>query len=196
MKARSASELLDRLAARIEQNLLLARTLDQLPTDRLRERPAPGSWNALECLEHLNRLNAPYHARIHDALEGAADKPAVATFTSSWVGNKMAASMKPVPGTKPVPTLKRMNPAGAVLDRSILERFQADERQLRAFIERARHVNLNRVKIRSPLAWILRLRLGDTLRLLTYHDWRHLEQACRAAGVPVEQEITGSACKV
>ncbi|WP_116108035.1 DinB family protein [Lewinella sp. IMCC34191] len=185
MKARSAPELLDRLAARVEENLLLARTLAQLSTDRLRERPAAGNWNALECLEHLNRLNAPYHDRIHAALEVAGDKPAVASFTSSWVGNKMAASMKPVPGTRPVPTLKKMNPAGATLDRSVLDRFLADERQLRAFIDRAREVDLNRVKIRSPLAWILRLRLGDTLRLLVHHDWRHLEQACRAAGVPV-----------
>ncbi|MGB3800065.1 MAG: DinB family protein [Lewinella sp.] len=185
MKARSTTELLDRLQSRIEENLLLARKLAQLPTDQLRKRPAPGSWNALECLEHLNRLNAPYHERIFAALDNAGSRPAVATFTSGWIGNKMAASMKPVPGTKAVPTLKKMNPAGAVLDRSILDRFLADERQLRGFIDRARNVNLNRVKIRSPLVWILRLRLGDTLRLLTYHDWRHLEQACRAAGVSV-----------
>ena len=186
MKERSAPELLDKLENRTEQNLLLARSLAQLPTERLRQRPAPGKWSALECLEHLNRLNAPYHERIAAALAEAADKPAVPTFTSSWIGNKMATSMKPVPGTKAVPTLQKMNPVGTALDRSVLDRFLADERQLKAFIGQARRVNLNRVKIRSPLAWVLRLRLGDTLRLLTYHDWRHLEQACRAAGVPVE----------
>ncbi|WP_116128173.1 DinB family protein [Lewinella sp. IMCC34183] len=187
MKARSATELLDHLETRTEENLSLARTLAQLPTEQLRKRPAADRWNALECLEHLNRLNGPYHARIFAALEAAGDKPAVATFTSTWIGNKLASSMKPVQGTRPVPTTKKMNPRGAVLDRSILDRFLADERQLRNFIERAREVDLNRVKIRSPLAWIIRLRLGDALRLLTYHDWRHLEQACRAVGVPVPQ---------
>ena len=189
MKARSAPELLHRLENRTEQNLLLARSLAQLPTDRLRQRPAPGNWNALECLEHLNRLNAPYHERIAGALADASDKPAVPTFTSSWIGNKMATSMKPVPGTKAVPTLQKMNPLGVSLDRSVLDRFVADQRQLKDFIVQARGVNLNRVKIRSPLAWVLRLRLGDTLRLLTYHDWRHLEQACRAAGVPVGEAV-------
>jgi hypothetical protein len=41
-------------------------------------------------------------------------------------------------------------------------------------------VNLTEVKIPTALTFLIKMRLGDVLRMMVYHDWRHVEQAERA----------------
>ncbi|NJB86720.1 hypothetical protein GGR26_002497 [Lewinella marina] len=181
MKPRSATALLNKLADRVRQNEHGARALAGLPETQLRLRPAPGSWNALEAVEHLNCTHAAYFPRVAEALDRTADYPTSPTFTSSWLGNLIASSMKPGPRSRAVPTFNRLNPLNETLDHGVIHRYLTSNRRLAAFIAEARSANLTRLHLRSPLLWVVRLRLGDCLRLLAYHDWRHLEQAGRAA---------------
>ncbi|MGB3549023.1 MAG: hypothetical protein WBA17_18760 [Saprospiraceae bacterium] len=42
---------------------------------------------------------------------------------------------------------------------------------------------MNRTKTAVSITKLIRLRLGDTLRVVVYHNQRHVAQALRAAGM-------------
>jgi hypothetical protein len=77
-----------------------------------------------------------------------------------------------------MPTLKKMNPKQREVDRSILDRFLAKEKELLALLGAMENIdmNLNSCKLTIPL---LKFSLGDTLRFHIYHNERHLQQANR-----------------
>ncbi len=179
MNPRSAPELLDRLDARLRENIALAEKLRQLPDAELQRRPSPKAWSALEAVEHVNIWNGEYLQRIAAALEdhGTSAQP---TFTSSRIGNFFAGGMKPGPKTRKIPTLKRLNPIRRDLDRSVLDHWLAIATRQQQLLGQARGADLTEIIIKTALSSLIRVRLGDVLRMMVYHDWRHLEQAERA----------------
>jgi uncharacterized protein (DUF2249 family) len=48
-------------------------------------------------------------------------------------------------------------------------------------LEIARSKNLNRIRTSISISKLIKLKLGDTLRVVIYHNGRHLQQALRAA---------------
>ena len=181
MTPRSSSELLAKLRERVNLNLAAGERLRALPDEQLNRRAAPKSWSALEAIEHLNRYGDFYHPAFATAIDGASG-PVGETFTSSWLGNKFAAGMKPGPKTRKVKTFPSKNPLGSQLDRGVLDTFVEQQRQLLALLDRAATVDLTRTRVPTTLSRFVNLRLGDGLRTIIYHDWRHTEQALRAAG--------------
>ena len=188
MKARSTTELLDRLEARLRENITLAYALRELPESALRSRPAPEAWCALEAVEHVNIWNADYLERLSKALDQHGTSP-VATFTSSRIGNFFVGTVKPGPKTRKISTLKRLDPVHRDLDHTVLDNWLRQAERQEKMLLKARTADLNRVQIKTALTSLIKMRLGDVLRMMVYHDWRHLEQACRAAGIPVGQTV-------
>ena len=182
MKTTSSTELLDHLEARHAENLRLLNLLRELPDDRLRQQPAAGGWNALQAIEHLNIWTAGYLDRIDEQLRshGTRAKP---TFRSTRIGNFFVKMSKPGPETMKIRTLKAYDTKGRSLDGTVLETFLRNHARLGDLLQRARLADLTEIRITTFLTSLIKMRLGDTLRMLVYHDWRHLEQACRAAGV-------------
>ncbi len=179
MTPRSAPKLLKRLQDRHHKNISLARSLHELPDECLRQRPGPKSWCALEAVEHTNIWNRDYLARVEAALadHGTAARE---TFTSTRLGNFFVSSVKPSPKTRKIPTLKRLNPIHRDLDRKVLDEWLVNSGRLTAVLEEAEWANLNQVKVPTALTSLISLRLGDTLRMMVYHDWRHLRQGWKA----------------
>ncbi len=181
MKARPTTELLDRLEDRLRKNRTLAEQLNLLPDADLQRRPAPGAWSALEAVEHLNIWSGDYLDRVEAALHDHGTRPKD-SFTSSWIGNFFAASVKPGPKTRKLPTLKKLNPIHRDLTRDGLHTWLANCDRLEALLRQSRSADLKRVRIKTVLSSLIHMRLGDILRMMVYHDWRHLEQAARASG--------------
>ena len=181
MTPRSAPHLLAALTARTRANLTAAGQLRQATEAQLTSKPHEKAWNAVECLEHLNRYGDIYLPEIERRLF-AKEYPAAATFTSSWLGNKIAAGMKPGPKTRRVKTFPSKNPLGMQVDRRVIDIFIEQQEWTLRLLEEAASADLTRVKTKTSLP-LLKLRLGDTLRTLVYHNWRHVDQALRAAGM-------------
>ena len=183
MTPRSTSELLTRLRTLNEENLQRLASLRLLPPSALHLRPRPKSWNALECAAHLNKFFEYYGEELRRRIDAAPATPAP-EFTSGWLGNKLAAGMKPGPQTRAVSALPSMNPRNwdGEVDTTELDRLEQNLRTMGELLTAAARVNLTTVKVKTALP-ILRpkIRLGDALRAVVYHDWRHLEQALRAA---------------
>lgn len=174
-------ELLSDLAKRTKEVIEQAEKLDQLPEEALNQRPDEGAWSALECIEHLNRYSRFYLPEIANRMEkGPRSKSS--TFTSSWLGNYFAKTMLPR-ADKPnnMKTFRSMNPAGSELVKSVLRQFIDDQQHMLELLERASDRDLTRIKTGITISKWIKLRLGDTFRVVIYHNQRHLIQAMKAA---------------
>ena len=183
------NEFLNGLQQRVAENLSLLDQLAALPEARLQQRPDPKAWTALEALAHINKFDRAYQRQVERALE-TSHYPSATTFRPGWLGNKVANWARPGARTiklwapKSVNFRKREVRAGTLAD------TQAYSRNLSALIERVRNTDLTRTKVATIETPWIKLRLGDVLRLLANHDWRHIEQAERAtrglAGIRVD----------
>ena len=58
-----------------------------------------------------------------------------------------------------------------------VELFISSQNQLLDILESAKTVNLRKVKVPISISKIVRLRLGDALMFVVYHNERHVQQA-------------------
>lgn len=174
-----SKELIDALIARTVKNRQEAIELKHLARKALNQRPAPGSWNALECIEHLNRYGDFYIPEIKKRLDASTYKKSEA-FKPGLLGNYFSKSMLPK-GNK-MKTFKPMNPIDCALETGVIDTFVRQQNDLLELLEAARLTDLTKVKTAISISKWIKLRLGDTLRVVIYHNHRHLIQARRATG--------------
>ncbi|MDA7803383.1 DinB family protein [Crocinitomix sp.] len=77
-------------------------------------------------------------------------------------------------------TFKEMNANGNILTNKALDQFLTDQEQLLELLDAASALNLTKIKTAISISKLIKLRLGDTFRVVVYHNQRHLEQAKRA----------------
>ncbi len=176
------TDLLADLKQRTLDNQRRVKLMQQLSEERLNQRPAPDSWSGLECIEHLNRYGDFYLPEIQQRL-AASPHPASDQFKSGWLGNYFANSLLPKEKLNNMKTFANMDPMGSELDSSVISTFLQQQEQMLALLEEAKTVNLNKTKTAISITKLIKLRLGDTFRVVIYHNQRHMVQAERAAGL-------------
>lgn len=187
-----AETLIADLIDRTRANMNRAEALRQLPLSALNARTAPERWSALECIEHLNRYGRFYLPEIEQRMK-ASRHPASPDFRSGWLGNYFAKALAPKEKLNHMKTFSTMDPKGSALDAGVLDVFLQQQQQMLLLIDRARRTDLSRVRTAVSFMPLLRLRLGDTFRVVIYHNERHLGQAEReAAGLAHERSLAGS----
>ena len=177
---RDKTIFLQELRVRAQQNLRLLEGLAQLPEEALQARPGDKAWTALEALKHINTFNRAYQGRAAEAIRRNRSTRAPREFRSGFLGGIIANWARPGATTIKLPAPKKVNYHGRPLDREVLEQSLTDARELLDLLDDAESVDLTTTKIGSLEAAWFKLRLGDTLRLIVNHDWRHIEQAERA----------------
>ena len=70
-----------------------------------------------------------------------------------------------------------MNPINSKLDINTLKRFTEQQQQIITLLNNAKTVNLDKTKTAISISKLIRLKLGDTFRVLIYHNERHIKQA-------------------
>lgn len=173
-------QLIEELIKKTRYSLQAAGVFREQDLALLQARNSPDSWNVLECLEHLNRYGNFYHPQIAASL-AASKYPASSqsVFTSGWLGQKMTQAMQPGGKGIKMKTFRAMNPIGSPLDASVVDTFIAQQNTLLSLLPSAKQSNLQKISCPTTLAPWLRLRLGDVLRLVVFHNQRHVEQAER-----------------
>lgn len=174
-------ELLTSLQTLGREHLEFAKNLAWISNERLFSKPGANAWNAPECLEHLNRYFDFYLPELQKRLNVA--KPSKnGRFRSGWLGNYLAQSMLPKPKLNRMKTLAKMNPVHSDTGREAIDIFIANQQQFLDLLERMEPIDLTRTKTAISITPLVQLRLGDTLRFLSYHNERHIQQARRAMG--------------
>ncbi|MEL7120277.1 MAG: DinB family protein [Bacteroidota bacterium] len=149
--------------------------LRNMTDQALNFKPDPESWSILECVEHLNRYGRYYIPEITNRIEQSTHSKAD-DFKSSWLGEYFAKSMLPKEKLNKMKTFKSMNPINSALDRAVLDELIGQQDQLETLLEQAREKNLTKIKTSISISNWIKLRLGDTFRVVIYHNWRHVVQ--------------------
>ncbi|MET3730713.1 DinB family protein [Moheibacter stercoris] len=169
-------QLLEELKELTENHVLLVNKWKELPRENWVQRPNENSWNALECLEHLNYYGNFYLPEIEQQMKSSNFSHSE-HFHSGILGNYFAKSMLPKSKGGKMKTFKEMNPIGKNLDHSVIEHFISQQEKLRELLNLAHQKNLTKIKTSISISKRIKLRLGDTLRIVIYHNERHLQQA-------------------
>ena len=165
------------LIKRTKDHLHQAETFLQQPIDTLNWKENAEKWSILECFEHLNRYGDFYIPEITKRIQAAPKNTATDVFKSGLLGNYFAESMLPKEKLNKMKTFKSMNPAGSTLDKAVIEKFIQQQKQLLNLLEQAQKVNLSKTKTSISISKLIKLKLGDTFRVVIYHNYRHLVQA-------------------
>lgn len=175
-------ELLDDLITITQENIeAVTKATKKLSEKQLTWRPDVGVWNIKEILAHLNSYSKYYHPVFRAKMQSTRFNNSKETFISSPLGRSAWKSMK-LGKRKNVKRKfnapKNYNPTinPELLAGNEVETFLADQEQLKGLIERAKEVNLKKVKVPISISKIVRLRLGDALKFVIYHNERHVEQ--------------------
>ena len=164
------------LVERTRTNMNEVQKLKQLSTEKLNWRTGEGSWSILECVEHLNLYGDFCLPEIEKNLHKNNSIPGV-NFKSGFLGNFFAQSMLPKQKLNKMKTFKDKDPMGSKLDKGVLDRFLQQQKIMLELLDKGRRVNLEKTKTAISITRFVKLKLGDTFRVVIYHNERHIVQA-------------------
>lgn len=147
---------------------------------------APGqSWSIGQCIDHLATMNTIYCRPLGEAVEAARQKGLAGggAIAPSFFGRKFIASLEP-PVKRKVGTPKAGTPRASGSRDEIMAAYRASHETIRAVVQRAAGIDVNRATFRNPFLPIARVRVGTALRILAAHERRHLWQAEQVRAAP------------
>lgn len=142
--------------------------------------PNPGIWSVRQILSHINVSSEHYLANFKRKIENTRFISPVDNFISSPLGRSAWKSMK----LGRAKNVKRKFKSPKSFNPELIEKrdineislFIKNSEELKIITDKAIQVNLRKVKISTALSKIVRLRLGDALLFVTYHNQRHVQQ--------------------
>ena len=171
-----AEELLDKLITLTKENRDEVQGFKNLTIQELNFKEDKESWSILECIEHLNRYGDFYIPEIGIQLEKSKFKKAE-IYKTGFFGNYFANSMLPKEKVNKMKTFKSMNPIHSKIDKKVLDKFIQQQETMLKLLIKAKATDINKVKTAISITPLIRLRLGDTFKVVIFHNWRHLIQA-------------------
>lgn len=165
------------------------RKLKHLSEEQLNWKPANSVWSLNEIFAHLNSYIDFYNETISKKVEVTRFREPTMNFVSSPLGRAAWKSMK----LGNAQNIKRKFNSPVNYNPSVQKHlvkgndhqlFVEKENEFLAILEEAKKVNLRKVKVSISLSKIIKLRLGDALYFVTYHNERHVEQARKLMELP------------
>jgi hypothetical protein len=172
----TSKKLLQNLLEITRENLNSVENLKKQSLDFLNWRQNAETWSVLECIEHLNKYGDFYIPEIANKIETAQHKNSE-IFKSNWLGKYFSKSVSYNEDLNKMKTFKSMNPLNSDLNIKTLEKFINQQHQTIELLDRSKNVNLDKTKTAISISKLIKLRLGDTFRVLIYHNKRHIKQA-------------------
>lgn len=177
MKIKSAQLITD-LITLTRQHLKYVESLKSKTEEELNRKKTAERWSVLECLKHLNLYGNFYLPEIEKRIKDTATHEEE-EYKSGLLGNYFAKSMWPKEKLNKMKTFKSTNPINSKLDKRVLDEFIDQQQELLRLLNKSLHVNLNKVKTSISISRWIKLKLGDTLRVIIYHNERHIKQVER-----------------
>ena len=142
--------------------------------DILRRAPPTGGWSIAEVLEHLIVSADSYLAAMRALVEqpGAARASGDAMWKPTLAGGLLVASFR---SPRKLPAPKSYKPGPTPRPR-VLDEFVQRQEDVGRLITESAGLDWREAKMRSPVAPILRMNLGDALTILVTHAERHAGQ--------------------
>lgn len=174
--------LLQDLMERTKQNINAVQKFSTLSNEKLNFKTDNTSWSILECLEHLNLYGDFYIPEIKKRIASSNNAPNL-EFKSGFLGNYFANTLLPKESLNKMKTFKVMNPAGSALNKTTIDRFLAQQEQLLELLNQVRKIDISKTKTAISISKLIKLKMGDTFKVVIYHNQRHVAQANKILGV-------------
>jgi hypothetical protein len=172
---------LDQYCQQFEQVSAQARELTSGLSERqFNWRPAADEWSIEECLAHLIMVGEWELRAMEQAIDQARQRGITGEgpFFLGPLERFIVGQVEP-PARNTLPAPRRFVPLHGQPITAIVPTFLHLQSQLIHLAERARGLDLARVKVKSPIAPLLRMSLAATFAQIAAHERRHIEQARR-----------------
>jgi hypothetical protein len=159
-----------------------SKSFSKLNSTQLNWKPNIETWSINQIFSHLNLYAEFYHEQLTKRIESTRFTEPSAVFTSSPLGRSAWKSMKLGNANnvkRKFRAPKDYNPqfnAKELKENEALI-FTSMQEQMVTILKRAESVSLRKVKVPISISRIIKLRLGDCLLFVIYHNERHLHQA-------------------
>jgi hypothetical protein len=181
--AMTSKELLSELRTITDRNIdVLRQRFSNLSEQQKRWKKDTNSWSILEVFAHLNAYASYYHPVFLNRIETTRFRDPKDNFISSPLGKSAWKSVKLGNARnvkRRMKSPKSFNPTFEtdLIQGTDIETFEKDQLHLLTILTKAEEVNLRKVKVPLSISKIIRLRLGDALQFVIYHNERHMQQA-------------------
>lgn len=155
--------------------------MTKLSEQQLSWRPNPGIWSISEILAHVNSYARYYHPAILGKIQKTRFVRPKDEFLSSPLGRSAWKSMQLGRANnvrRKFKAPKGHNPSveARLVSGTDVQDFLAAQQELLEIVDKSAAVNIRKVKVPISISKIVRLRLGDALLFITYHNQRHMQQ--------------------
>ena len=178
----TTKELLQSVRTITQENIdYIQKSVAKLNENQMNWRPSAGIWSISEILAHMNEYSHYYHPVFKRRIENTRFTSTKEAFISSPLGRSAWKSMKLGRLNNIKRKFKAQKGYNPTIDLSLVKGNETDQflllqSEFFEVINSAENVNLRRVKIPISISKIIRLRLGDALLFVTYHNQRHIQQ--------------------
>lgn len=154
----------------------------KLNDNQLNWKPNKQTWSLNEIIAHLNSYANYYHPVFQTKIKNTKFKTAKEKFVPSPLGRSAWKSMKLGRANNIKRKFKAPKPYNPTFNKELVkgdevDRFLEEQEKFMGILKMAQEVNLKKVKVPISISKIIRLRLGDALLFVTYHNERHIQQA-------------------
>lgn len=172
----ASEKLIQDLIERTRIIINKAEDYSTLSSEELNWRNKKDSWSILECFDHLNLYGDFYIPEINKRIKSSKTQPQK-NFKSGVLGNYFAKSMLPKEKLNKMKTFNDKNPMGSRLDKTTIDRFISQQVKILNLLDNAREIDLNKTRTSISISKLIKLKIGDTFRVVVYHNERHFVQA-------------------
>jgi hypothetical protein len=145
-------------------------------------KPVPDQWSVAQCFDHLVRGNNAFFPIFEKILGGEKKN----TFWESlpWlpaIWGKMVINVVNPKSTRKRKAPKIFHPSSSSIDSAVILRFIEQQNQLIRYMKATEDLDLEKIKISSPVSNLITYSLMDAYRIVITHEERHFLQATRVA---------------
>ncbi len=177
MKNKELEKLINDYTAIIERCYVLTKDLNN---EQINWKPASDKWSIAECLNHLAITNNLYYKNAVSAVENAIEKNKTGDNPIKiGVIGKIFMGFEPPPKRR-FKTPRIFSPRKdtvQVFTDEVIKKFVDSKIKMNELIKKSDGLDLNKVKISSPVTKMIKIRLGEYFSIMAPHDRRHLWQA-------------------
>jgi len=179
MTTQSLFETLEQITN--ENITYLEQTVETLSHDQRKWKPNEDTWNVDEIIAHLLEYARYYHSAFSKKIDTTIFKDPKEEFISSPLGKSLWKGVK-LGNAKNVKrkmkASKMYNPlfVPSIVYDNVLTDFIKSQHTLLSIFQAAKTVNIRKTKVRTSIANVIKIRIGDAFLFIVYHNQRHLQQ--------------------
>jgi hypothetical protein len=168
-------EVLEELLLLTNKHIEQLKVIRELDQEHLRYSPSVDQWNILQCMEHLNHYFDFYLPQFITASK-LNNPTSEKIFKPGFIGKHFANMLVYKENQKKISSPKPTNPIGKEISMNVITTFENNLVLLKNILSSISPSTLNNKHITTMFSNWYKLKVGDGLRIVIYHNDRHFHQ--------------------